>query len=111
MPVEDRYRQERALFGFFANAMSTVGSCCLGVYHIGRMTYPSAFTANERSVTVESTENAIAAVFPRETLAAELARARHSLGRDEGQPQHPASPRILGRHNPPEHRGGNAAAR
>jgi hypothetical protein len=36
--AEDRHLKERAIFGFFANAISAVESCCFANYHLGRMT-------------------------------------------------------------------------
>jgi hypothetical protein len=74
MPLEDRYNGERALFGFFANAMSTVESCCFAIYQMARMKNPAAFNAEERSVKVESTADAVAAAFPGTTLASDLAQ-------------------------------------
>jgi hypothetical protein len=76
MPLEDRYHGERALFGFFASTMSSVESCCFAIYHMARMKNPAAFNANERSVTVDSTADAMAAAFPATTLASELAHLR-----------------------------------
>lgn len=36
-PNDVRYEQERDLFGFFANVLSTIESCCYAIYHVARI--------------------------------------------------------------------------
>jgi hypothetical protein len=72
LSAEDRYLQERALFGFFGNAMSTVECCCFSIYHLGRMRCPTRFAASDRKVDVSLTAAEMAKVFPGTRLGVEL---------------------------------------
>lgn len=42
-PPPERHLQERALFGFFANGLSTIESFCYGLFAIGAMIDPETF--------------------------------------------------------------------
>lgn len=97
MNYEERYQQQRALFGFFANAMSAVESCCFAVYHICKMKEPELFAADDRAVTVSSTAQAVQASFPGTGLDSELTRlvrdaAWIELGRIRNMLVHRVSP-------------------
>jgi hypothetical protein len=72
LSAEDRYLQERALFGFFGNAMSAVECCSFTIYHLGRMRCPTRFAASDRKVDVSLTAAEMAKVFPGTPLGAEL---------------------------------------
>jgi hypothetical protein len=72
LSAEDRYLQERALFGFFANAVSAVESCCFSIYHLGQMRQPTAFTEPDCGVTVGVTAAAVATAFRGTPLNTEL---------------------------------------
>jgi hypothetical protein len=76
LSLEDRYLQERALFGFFGNAMSTVECCCFSIYHLGRMRCPTRFAASDREVDVRLTATEVAEVFPCTSLDTELSALR-----------------------------------
>lgn len=76
LSAEDRYLKERALFGFFANAMSAVESCCFAIYHLGKMKEPNLFTASDRNVNIGVTADAVATAFPGTPLTAELSTLR-----------------------------------
>jgi hypothetical protein len=76
LSTEDRYFQERALFGFFANAMSAIESCCFTIYNLGRMRQPTLFTVSDRDVNVGVTADAVATAFPGTPLVAELSALR-----------------------------------
>lgn len=73
-PNEDRYAQERDLFGFFANAVATVESCCFAIYHMGLMAQPPFFATPPDEITVKVTAGAFANAFPGSRLADVLAR-------------------------------------
>ena len=72
LSAEDRYLQERALFGFFANAMSAVESCCFTIYHLGQMRQPTFFALPDDRVTVSVTSDAFALAFPGTQVDVEL---------------------------------------
>lgn len=74
---DDRYQQERALMGFFVNAQSTIESCCFGIYHIGRMRNPSAFSRDERFVNPSTVYTDFTAAYPTTSLTAELGNLRN----------------------------------
>jgi hypothetical protein len=73
-PNEDRYAEESALFGFFANAVAAVESCCFAVYHMGLMAQPPFFSKPPDEVNVKATATAVANGFPGSLLAGVLAR-------------------------------------
>jgi hypothetical protein len=73
-PNEDRFLQERDLFGFFANAVATVESCCFGIYHIGSMAKPEFFLKSPDEVAVKPTATAFAAAFTGSVLHTTLYR-------------------------------------
>jgi hypothetical protein len=60
--------QERDLFGFFANAVAAIDSCCFAVYHIGRLARPNLFRLAARKVSVAATEAAVASAFAGSSL-------------------------------------------
>lgn len=71
---EERYETERAMFGFFTSAQSTIESCCFSVYGMGRMKDSVAFSAQiERDITVQATCAEVKARFGGTALAHELA--------------------------------------
>ena len=72
LSAEDRYLQERALFGFFANAVSTIESCCFAIYHLGQMRQPTLFTAPDERVDLGRTASAVATAFHGTPLNTEL---------------------------------------
>jgi len=76
LSAEDRYVQERALFGFFANAMSAVESCCFAIYHLGRMKVPTQFGLPDDKITVGTATVATRTWMPHTQLDAELSKLR-----------------------------------
>ncbi len=70
---EERFAQERDLFGFFAQAVSAVESCCFAGYHIGRLANSSEFRLPPEKVTVQATAGAFSSAFPRGSLDVALA--------------------------------------
>jgi hypothetical protein len=72
-PTEDRYAEERELFGFFANAVAAIESCCFAIYHVGLMAQPPFFAKPPDEVTLKATATAVANAFPGTRLAAVLA--------------------------------------
>jgi len=70
---EDRYAQERALFGFFTNAVATIDSCCFAIYHMGLMAQPRFFGKSDDEVTVKATATAVRNAFPATRLDEVLA--------------------------------------
>ena len=72
-PNEDRYAEERELFGFFANAVAAIESCCFAIYHVGLMAQPPFFAKPPDEVTLKATATAVANAFPGTRLAAVLA--------------------------------------
>jgi len=71
---EERYEQERPLFGFFVNAQSAIESCCFGIYHIACMRNPTAFSRTEYAITPDSASSDFAATYPGSGIASELDR-------------------------------------
>lgn len=61
---EDRYVQERDLFGFFANVVATMDSACFSLYHMGMIAKSPCFTRPPEEVTIRATTSAISAGFP-----------------------------------------------
>jgi hypothetical protein len=72
-PNEDRYAEDRELFGFFANAVAAIESCCFAIYHVGLMAQPPFFAKPPDEVTLKATATAVANAFPGKRLAAVLA--------------------------------------
>lgn len=72
LTAEERYEQERLMFGVFTNAQSTIECCCFGIYHIGCMANVGAFARGERDVIPETAATDFAAAYPRSNLATEL---------------------------------------
>jgi hypothetical protein len=75
-PNEDRYAQERDLFGFFANAVAAVESCCFAIYHLGLMAQPRFFTKLSDEVDWKDTTTSVADAFGGSRLDQVLARLR-----------------------------------
>ncbi len=68
-----RFTQERDLFGFFAQAVSAVESCCFATYHIGRLARPTHFGLPPESVTARASAVAFSSAFPSTPLDVALA--------------------------------------
>jgi hypothetical protein len=69
---DERYRQERSLFGFFTNGLSAIEATFYGLFAIGAFLSPSSFrmmTAKEQqSVTPGSTQTAYIKNFSKEPI-------------------------------------------
>jgi hypothetical protein len=63
-PNDVRYEQERDVFGFYANVLSTVESCSYAIYHLARVAGVSGFDRKPREVTVWATATAVATSLP-----------------------------------------------
>jgi hypothetical protein len=65
---EERYMQERVLFGFFSNALSLFDAYCYAIFAIGAIIKPLEFrlssAADERNVSIKSTLSAYQKSFP-----------------------------------------------
>jgi hypothetical protein len=77
-PQPERYLQDRALFGFFVHALSTLEALSFALYALGHTVRPAAFRLrneqDRRNVTLERTAAAFARAFPAEPLAEALRR-------------------------------------
>lgn len=73
---EDRYQQQRLLLGFFVNAQSAVESCCFGIYYIGCMRNPTAFSLDERDVNPGAAYSNFVAEYPGSDLTHKLGNLR-----------------------------------
>ena len=71
-PPEERYKQERALFNFFANALSALETMGRGQYVIGSLLIPTAFTKNRPYL--QDVYRDYLGNYPTEAVTTELAR-------------------------------------
>jgi hypothetical protein len=79
-PQPERYRQEKWLFAFFFEGLSSLECLCYGLYFIGVMAEPTQFDVNEdrRNITIGHVANAYATAFPAEALSQRLASVAKS---------------------------------
>jgi len=71
---EDRYLQERQLFGFFVSGLAAVDSFSYLLYFAAAYLQPTAFflTTTPRKISLDSTAEAFSKHFPLETVTASL---------------------------------------
>jgi hypothetical protein len=69
---EERYQQERTIFGFFASSMSAIECCCFSIYHLGKMSIPAAFAESARGIKVSTTATAVVRSYPTTQIAQRL---------------------------------------
>jgi hypothetical protein len=95
-PNEDRYAEERELFGFFANAVAAIESCCFAIYHVGLMAQPPFFAKPPDEVTLKATATAVANAFPGTRLAASSLISTVTLrGGRSSRSEHLHAPSVL----------------
>jgi len=75
-PADDRYRQERQLFGFFVSGIAALDSFNFFMYFTAAHLRPADFRTQEtghiKAITRKSTEKAFAKEFPNETITIAL---------------------------------------
>ena len=75
-PVDERYQQERQLFGFFVSGYSALDSFCFFMYfaaaHLQPSHFPTQLPGHIKSVGCKSTPAAFAKAFPGEDITAAL---------------------------------------
>ena len=70
---EDRYQQERELFGFFVSGLATLEACCYGLYFLGSLVKPLTFPVeNRRGITPSKTKDCYSEAFPNDPLTSVL---------------------------------------
>ena len=71
-PAEERYHQERDLFGFFSNGFSTFEAFFYGAFAAGSILQPKHFPIatpqDQRQITAAKTITAYRAAFPRDAF-------------------------------------------
>jgi hypothetical protein len=75
-PMEERYTQEMALFGFTSAAVSTIECCAFGAYCLGTLARPTSFPANaDRDLRCypPQVRDAFLAEYPTESVGSVLA--------------------------------------
>lgn len=86
-PHPERYQQEKWLFGFFANGLSTLESLCYALFAVGAVVRPQDFPFvgpdDWRRVTPSSTRKQFASVFPQDSLTNALEALLSSRELDE----------------------------
>jgi hypothetical protein len=75
-PADERYRQERDLFGFFSNGFSTFEALFYGAFSAAALVRPAAFpiatAQDQRRITASQTAAAYATAFPGDPILAAL---------------------------------------
>lgn len=83
-PHQERYVQERALFGFFLNGLATIESLCYGLFAIGSILlvqyFPFTIPEDKRRVSPEETTLRFKAAFPKDDITAILRDMTNSKG-------------------------------
>jgi hypothetical protein len=79
----ERYRQDRALFGFFVNGTAAIDSLCYALFGVGATIFPPGFgvstNSDLRQITMKATADAYKSHFPSEQVTAKLG----ALGTDQ----------------------------
>jgi len=80
-PPNERYVQERELFGFFVTGVAAIDSLCYSLFAIGAMLNLKEFTLSEprqlKAITPRKTTEQFAHVFPTEVITTTLADLLH----------------------------------
>jgi hypothetical protein len=72
-PPEDRYQQERQLFGFFVSGIAALDSFNFFLYFTAAYVQPDRFpTQKPRDITLKQTAEALGKVFPDEKITSSL---------------------------------------
>ena len=75
-PVEERYVQERELFGFFVTGLAVIESIAYGLFAVGAMldaaNFPMLTPSDMRRVSPKFTADKLTLAFPSENIAAAL---------------------------------------
>src|SRR3712207_3499862 len=79
----ERYVQERELFGFFVTGLSAIESCCYSLFALGAMLNLQAFPLIElrqlKAITPHKTTEQFSTVFPNEAITTTLAGMRRDV--------------------------------
>jgi hypothetical protein len=83
--LENRYEQERALFGFFTSALASLESFYFGLYFVGWLLSPGVFkhVANPKRITFERTVEGFREAFPNDPFSSTLTTVCNDVQLDE----------------------------
>ena len=78
-PFEERYKQGKALFGFFVSAVSTIECFFYSTYWVGAILKPSKFPSNSKALKLYPVDIAkkFEADFPEDSLSKQMVRCVH----------------------------------